>query len=121
MTCARSQARRPSPSSVLDMRGQPRWMSLNECALRWMLRTIRGVQRSARISEALAIGQYSPYPRAMQSSIVAYAAGTSTDFVLPCPPHQAEAACMRLLIRLAGFKGDLIRPGDATYGDARRL
>jgi len=28
---------------------------------------------------------------------------------------------MRLLSPLAGFKGDLIRPGDATYGDARRL
>src|SRR5215472_10509618 len=113
MTCARSKARRRCASSVLDIRGQPRWMSLKECALRWMLRTIRGVQRSARISEALAIGQYSPYPRAMQSSIVADAAGTSPDSVLPCPAHQPEAACMRLLSTLAGFKGDLIWPGDA--------
>jgi FAD/FMN-containing dehydrogenase len=28
---------------------------------------------------------------------------------------------MRLLSTLAGFKGDLIRPGDASYSDARRL
>ena len=80
-----------------------------------------GVHRSARISAALAIGQYSPYPRPTVTSIPARTARASTDFVLPWAQDRANAVGMRLLSTSAGFEGELIRPGDAAYDQARRL
>ena len=41
-----------------DIAGTPRAKSLNVCAPSIRLRTINGVHRSARISDARAIGQY---------------------------------------------------------------
>jgi len=45
-------------SSVLEMPGAPRSISVNVRQPRRMFRTITSVQRSARISDALTIGQY---------------------------------------------------------------
>jgi hypothetical protein len=58
MTPSRSSECSRCVSSVVDIRGHPRWISLNVWQPRCRLRTMRGVHRSARISAPLAIGQY---------------------------------------------------------------
>jgi hypothetical protein len=62
MTPASSSSRRRRVSSVLDMRGTPRWRSLKRWLPQSSSRRTRGVQRSATTSEALATGQNWPYP-----------------------------------------------------------
>jgi hypothetical protein len=81
-----------------------------------------GVQRSAKISDALAIGQYSPYPRLMFSSIVFAAVRAKCSFCSSFGRHAGQMLSgMGLPRGLAGFKGTLIRPDDAAYEQARRL
>src|SRR5688572_6110694 len=61
MTPASSSSRRRDASSEREMPGNPRSISLKRWLPRMSSRTISGVHRSARISDARATGQYCLY------------------------------------------------------------